>query len=44
MLSSYVNESLIRLKVPAKDWEDAIRKSAAALLENNKITESYGRV
>lgn len=41
MLSSYINENLIRLKVLAKDWEDAIRKAGAALLENNKITESY---
>jgi len=41
MLSSYINENLIRLNVLAKDWEDAIRKAGAALLENNKITESY---
>lgn len=41
MLSSYINENLIRLNVLATDWEDAIRKSASALLENNKITEAY---
>lgn len=41
MLSKYINENLIRLNVLARDWEDAIRKSAGALLEDNKITESY---
>ncbi len=41
MLSELTNETLIRLKVPAKDWEDAIRKSASALLENDMITENY---
>lgn len=41
MLSDIINENLIRLKVQAKNWEDAIRKSASALLENNKITAPY---
>lgn len=41
MLSKIINESLIRLKVSAKDWEEAVRKSASALLENDKITSSY---
>ena len=41
MLSKIINENLIRLKVKANDWEDAVRKSASALLENNKITASY---
>jgi mannitol/fructose-specific phosphotransferase system IIA component (Ntr-type) len=41
MLSNFTNESLIRLKVSCKDWEDAIRKSASALLENGKVTASY---
>jgi mannitol/fructose-specific phosphotransferase system IIA component (Ntr-type) len=41
MLSKIINESLIRLKVSANDWEDAVRKSASALLENNKISASY---
>lgn len=40
-LSSLVSENLIRLKVEAKDWEEAIRKSASALLENDKITAPY---
>jgi mannitol/fructose-specific phosphotransferase system IIA component (Ntr-type) len=41
MLSNIVNENLIRIKVSANDWEDAVRKSASALLENNKISASY---
>lgn len=41
MLSKIVNENLIRLKVFATDWEDAVRKSASPLLENDKITPSY---
>lgn len=41
MLSNIVNENLIRLKVSAENWEDAIRKSASALLENGKITATY---
>ena len=41
MLLDLTSEALIRLKIDAKDWEDAIRQSAAALLENGKITPSY---
>lgn len=41
MLSDITNETLIKLKVPAKDWEDAIRQSASVLVENNKVTEAY---
>ncbi|WP_055667232.1 BglG family transcription antiterminator [Desnuesiella massiliensis] len=41
MLSDITNETLIKLKVPAKDWEDAIRQSASVLVENNKATEAY---
>jgi mannitol/fructose-specific phosphotransferase system IIA component (Ntr-type) len=41
MLSKIINENLIRLNVSATDWEDAVRKSASALLENGKITASY---
>ena len=41
MLSKIINENLIRLNVSATDWEDAVRKSASALLENNKISASY---
>lgn len=41
LLSDLINENLIRLRVSAKNWEDAIRKSASALLENDKITANY---
>lgn len=41
MLSQIINENLIRLNVSATDWEDAVRKSASALLENGKIEASY---
>jgi mannitol/fructose-specific phosphotransferase system IIA component (Ntr-type) len=41
MLSDLISESLIRLKVNAENWEDAVRKSASALLENDKITAPY---
>lgn len=41
MLSEITNERLIKLKVKAKDWEDAIRQSASALVEDNKVTKEY---
>lgn len=41
MLSDITNETLVKLNVPAKDWEDAIRQSASVLVENNKVTEAY---
>lgn len=41
MLSDLTNEKLIKLRIPAKDLEEAIRKSASVLLENGKITENY---
>lgn len=41
MLSKIICEDLIRLNISASDWEDAVRKSAAALFENGKITASY---
>lgn len=41
MLSDIISENIICLNVSAKNWEDAVRKSASALLENNKITAPY---
>lgn len=41
MLSRIISEELIQLNVQAKDWEDAIRKSAAPLLKKRKITQEY---
>ena len=41
MLKDLTSEKLVRLNVDAKDWEEAIRKSADALLQNGKIKPSY---
>jgi len=41
MLETLINEKLIQLNVKAKDWEDAIRKSAKLLLMEGKISEKY---
>lgn len=40
-LIDVINKNLIQINVNANNWEDAIRKSASALLENNKITAHY---
>jgi len=36
-----IDESFIQLKIKARDWEEAIRKSALPLLKKEKITEQY---
>ncbi|MCC0647346.1 BglG family transcription antiterminator [Clostridioides sp. ZZV15-6598] len=41
MLSDITNETLIKLRIKAKDWEEAIRQSASVLVENDKVTEAY---
>lgn len=41
MLEHLVSEDMIRLGVEAKDWEEAIKKSAEPLLEFDKITPEY---
>lgn len=41
MLSEITNETLVKIKVKAKNWEEAIRQSASVLVENNKVTEGY---
>ncbi|WP_110955565.1 PTS sugar transporter subunit IIA [Anaerosinus massiliensis] len=41
MLIDLTSEELIRLNIDADDWEDAIRKSADALLQNGKIKPGY---
>ncbi len=41
MLNDVVDEKLVKLKVPAKDWEDAIRQSAEVLVEHGKATQGY---
>lgn len=40
MLSEITNETLVKIKVKAKNWEEAIRQSSV-LVENNKVTEGY---
>lgn len=41
MLNDVVDEKLVKLKVPATNWEDAIRQSASVLVENDKVTPGY---
>jgi PTS system ascorbate-specific IIA component len=41
MLKDLTSEALIRLNIDANNWEDAIRQSADALLQNGKIKPSY---
>lgn len=41
MLSDLLDESLVRLNVEASDWEDAIRKAAQPLVDNDKVTPAY---
>ena len=41
MLSEIITKELVQLNVEAVDWRDAIKKSAAPLVKNNKVTEGY---
>lgn len=41
LLSDLLDESLVLLNVEANDWEDAIRKAAQPLVDNNKVTLGY---
>ena len=41
LLNEMTNASLIRLNIEADDWQDAVRKAAAPLVENNKIKPGY---
>lgn len=41
MLSDLLDKSLVQLNVEASDWEDAIRKAAQPLVDNNKVTTGY---
>ncbi|MGX7109459.1 BglG family transcription antiterminator [Facklamia miroungae] len=43
MLSEITNNKLIQLKVEAKDWKEAIQKSAEVMKEEGKITDDYIR-
>lgn len=41
MLTELISEKEITVKIEASDWEDAIRKSAQALLDNGAIEDGY---
>lgn len=41
MLSEITSQELIQLNVEAKDWKDAIHKSAQVMVENGKVTDDY---
>lgn len=41
MLKDLVNEKLIKLQIEADNWEDAIRKAAQPLVDEQKCKESY---
>lgn len=41
MITDWIKENLIQVDVDAKDKEDAIRKAAQPLIDNNNIKESY---
>ncbi|MGZ7441088.1 BglG family transcription antiterminator [Paenibacillus sp. TH7-28] len=41
MLNDLIDEKLVKLKVPAKNREEAIRQSASVLVENGKTTQEY---
>ena len=41
MLKDLTSEGLVRLNIDAKNWQEAIQKSADALLQNGKITHAY---
>lgn len=41
MISSLIRQDLIRLKVPASDWREAVRKSGQVLLEAGYILPEY---
>jgi len=41
MLSKLITKDLIRLKICADTWQDALRKSGELLVEKGKITDQY---
>ena len=41
LLNEMTDASLIRLNIEADDWQDAVRKAAAPLVENNKVKPGY---
>ena len=43
MITDFLNEKTIQLKVKAADREDAIRKAAACLVEEKKIKQNMNK-
>jgi mannitol/fructose-specific phosphotransferase system IIA component (Ntr-type) len=41
MLADYIDESMIKLQVKAKDWQDAVRQGGALLLAAGKCEPRY---
>jgi ascorbate PTS system EIIA or EIIAB component len=41
MIEKLINEEVVEVKVKAKNWEEAVRKSGEVLLKNNKIKKEY---
>ena len=41
MLKDLTSESLVRLHIHAKDWEDAVRQAAQPLIDEQKVKPSY---
>lgn len=41
MLKDLTSESLVKLHIQAKDWEDAIRQAAQPLIDEHKVNPSY---
>lgn len=41
MLKDMTNKNLVRLHIEASDWEDAIRKAAQPLVDEQKVKPSY---
>ena len=41
MLKDLVSEKLVKLQIEANDWEDAVRKAAQPLVDENKAKMSY---
>ena len=40
-MTSFIKKGNIQVKVEVQNWEEAIRKAGALLLNNNSITEAY---
>lgn len=40
-LDSMIRESIIKLNIDAKDWEDAVRQSYKPMVDNGFITQNY---